>query len=116
MRGAEQTSGVEAGPARAAKIRVGFIVGATGSGKAALAMEIAKRLGAEIINADSRQFYRGMDVGTAKPSHDDRRRVKHHLIDVRDADQPLDVAEFAAMARAAIAAVANRGARPLVVG
>jgi tRNA dimethylallyltransferase len=57
-----------------------------------------------------------MDVGTAKPTHDDRRRVKHHLVDVRDADEPLDVAEFAAMARAAIADVANRGARPLVVG
>ncbi|MDO8433095.1 MAG: tRNA (adenosine(37)-N6)-dimethylallyltransferase MiaA [Candidatus Binatus sp.] len=110
------TSSIAAEAGGAAKLRVGFIVGPTGSGKSAFAMEIAPPLGAEIVNADSRQFYRGMDLGTAKPSEDDRRRVPHHLIDVRDADDPLDVADFAAMAHAAIADVARRGARPIVVG
>jgi tRNA dimethylallyltransferase len=99
-----------------ARIAVGFIVGPTGAGKSALAMEIAERLHCEIINADSRQFYRGMDLGTAKPSAADRARVAHHLIDLRNPDQPLDVAEFAALARAAIAEVAARGRSPLVVG
>jgi tRNA dimethylallyltransferase len=102
--------------ASSAKIRVGFIVGPTGSGKSSLALEIAERVGAEIVNADSRQFYRGMDVGTAKPSVEDRRRVAHHLVDVREPGQPIDVAEFSALARDAIGEIAARGAKPLVVG
>ena len=92
MRSSHQEASAGAGAEKLARIRVGFIVGPTGSGKSALAMKIAERLGAEIINADSRQFYRGMDLGTAKPSPDDRRRVPHHLIDVRDPGEPLDVA------------------------
>ncbi|HLX36877.1 MAG TPA: AAA family ATPase, partial [Candidatus Binataceae bacterium] len=100
----------------AGRIKVGFIVGPTGSGKSALAMEVAERLEAEIVNADSRQLYVGMDIGTAKPSPEERRRVPHHLIDVRRPDQPLDVAEFVAIARAAIADIAKRGRRALVVG
>ncbi|HLI79360.1 MAG TPA: tRNA (adenosine(37)-N6)-dimethylallyltransferase MiaA [Candidatus Binataceae bacterium] len=98
------------------RTKAGFIVGPTGSGKSAIAMVVAERLGAEIVNADSRQLYTGMDIGTAKPSADDRRRVPHHLIDVRTPDQPLDVAEFVAMARAAIVGIARRGRRALVVG
>jgi tRNA dimethylallyltransferase len=98
------------------RIKVGFIVGPTGSGKTAIAMMLAERLGAEIVNADSRQLYTGMDVGTAKPSAEQRRRVPHHLIDVRAPDEPLDVAEFVAMARAAIVDSARRGRRVLVVG
>ena len=101
---------------RPARIAVGFIVGPTGAGKSALAMAVAERSNCEIVNADSRQFYRGMDLGTAKPSADDRRRVPHHLIDVRDPDQSLDVAEFAQLARAAIENIAARGRNPLVVG
>ncbi len=101
---------------RPAMIAVGFIVGPTGAGKSALAMAVAERLNCEIINADSRQFYRGMDLGTAKPSAEDRRRVPHHLIDVRDPDRPLDVAEFAELARAAIEGIAARRRNPLVVG
>jgi len=101
---------------RPARIAVGFIVGPTGAGKSALAMEVAERTNCEIVNADSRQFYRGMDLGTAKPSAEDRRRVPHHLIDVRDPGQPLDVAEFAQIARAAIEEIAARGRNPLVVG
>ncbi len=101
------------GPAR---IAVGFIVGPTGAGKSALAMAVTERLNCEIVNADSRQFYRGMDLGTAKPSAEDRARVPHHLIDVRDPDESLDVAEFAQLARAAIDEIAARGRNPLVVG
>jgi tRNA dimethylallyltransferase len=98
------------------RIAVGFIVGPTGAGKSALAMAVAERSNGEIVNADSRQFYRGMDVGTAKPTADDRARVPHHLIDVRNPGEPLDVAEFARLARDAIANIAARGRNPIVVG
>ena len=103
-------------------IRVGFIVGPTGVGKSSVAMALAERLNAEIVNADSRQVYRGMDIGTAKPDPADRRRVPHHLLDVLDllnlrtADQPLDVAEFLRLARAAVADIAARGRNVMVVG
>jgi tRNA dimethylallyltransferase len=111
------TSSAEtAAQARPGRIAVGFIVGPTGAGKSALAMAVAERMNCEIINADSRQFYRGMDLGTAKPSAADRARVAHHLIDVRDPDETLDVAEFARLARAAIEDIAARGRNPLVVG
>ena len=106
-------SGVSLRPARTA---VGFIVGPTGAGKSALAMAVAERSNCEIVNADSRQFYRGMDLGTAKPSAEDQARVPHHLIDVRNPDESLDVAEFAQLARAAIEEIAARGRNPLVVG
>lgn len=106
----------EAPRAQHARIAVGFIVGPTGAGKSALAMDVAEHSNCEIINADSRQFYCGMDLGTAKPSADDRRRVPHHLIDVRNPDDSLDVAEFAQLARAAIDEIAARGRNPLVVG
>ncbi|MGA9724756.1 MAG: tRNA (adenosine(37)-N6)-dimethylallyltransferase MiaA [Candidatus Binatus sp.] len=111
----EEAAGIAA-RTRPARIAVGFIVGPTGAGKSALAMAVAERSNCEIINADSRQFYRGMDLGTAKPSAEDRRRVPHHLIDVRNPDESLDVAEFAQLARAAIEDVAARGRNPLVVG
>ena len=97
-------------------IRVGFIVGPTGVGKSAAAMALAGRLDAEIVNADSRQVYRGMDIGTAKPAAEDRRRVPHHLLDLRALSDPLDVAEFLKLARAAIAEVAARGRNAIVVG
>jgi tRNA dimethylallyltransferase len=97
-------------------IRVGFIVGPTGVGKSAAAMALAERLDAEIVNADSRQVYRGMNIGTAKPSAEDRRRVLHHLLDIRGIGEPLDVAEFLKLARAAIAEIASRGRNVLMVG
>ena len=96
--------------------RAGFLVGPTAAGKSSIALQIAEQLGAEIVNADSRQVYRGMDIGTAKPRADELRRVAHHLIDIRDPDAPLDVAEFAVLARAAIAEIAARGRPVLVVG
>jgi tRNA dimethylallyltransferase len=97
-------------------MHAGFIVGPTAAGKSSIAIQIAEQLGAEIVNADSRQVYRGMDIGTAKPRADELRRVPHHLIDIRDPDAPLDVAEFAVLARAAIAEIAARGRPVLVVG
>lgn len=96
--------------------RVGFIVGPTGSGKSALAIEIAARLSAEIVNADSRLFYRGLDIGTAKPGALERARVAHHLIDICTPDAAIDAARFAFLARAAIDDIVRRGKRPLVVG
>jgi tRNA dimethylallyltransferase len=98
------------------RIRVGFIVGPTGAGKTGLALEVAEHLGAEIVNADSRQIYREMDIGTAKPTQAERRRAPHHLIDVRTPAEPLDVAGFARLAREAIREVAARGRPVLVVG
>jgi tRNA dimethylallyltransferase len=74
------------------------ILGPTASGKSALATALARRTGAEILSADSMQVYRGMDVGTAKPSAAERAEVRHHLIDVVDPDQPFTVARFVEMA------------------
>src|ERR1700684_3182806 len=96
--------------------RVGFVVGPTGVGKTPFAIGLAERLGAEIVNADSRQLYRGMDLGTAKPTLKERARVAHHLLDVADPDSPLDVVQFQAMAEAAITNIIGRSRRALVVG
>ena len=79
-------------------------------------MEIAARHGAEIVSADSRQIYRGMDVGTAKPSRDERARVRHHLIDVVDPGERYDVARYQRDARAALAGIAARSGLAIVVG
>lgn len=96
--------------------RVVAIVGPTAVGKSAIAMTIAERLDAEIVSADSRQIYRGLDVGTAKPSPGDRRRVPHHLIDVVDPDERFDAARFRSLALDAIGAAAARGRPVLVCG
>lgn len=93
-----------------------MIIGPTGAGKTGFAIEVAERLGAEIVNADSRQIYRRMELGTAKPTGPQRSRVPHHLIDIREPDAPLDVAEYAVLAGAAIAEIAARGRPVLVVG
>lgn len=92
------------------------VVGPTGVGKSALALNLARRHGGEIVNADSRQVYRGMDVGTAKPSPEDRASVPHHLYDVADPDDDFSLVRFLALAREAIAGVHRRGALPVVVG
>lgn len=95
---------------------VAAIVGPTATGKSAIAMAIAERLNAEIVSADSMQVYRGMDAGTAKPTPDDRRRVRHHLVDVVAPDQEFSVHEYRLRAAAAIADVRSRGKLPLIVG
>ena len=92
------------------------IVGPTGVGKSALALMLARRHRGEIVNADSRQVYRGMDVGTAKPSLEHRAGVPHHLYDVADPDGEFSLAHFLALARDAIAGVHRRGVLPILVG
>src|SRR5438045_818012 len=92
------------------------IVGPTASGKTALAMRVAERLGGEIVSADSRQVYRGMDIGTAKPSAEERARIRHHLIDVADPGERYDVLRYQRDGRAALAEVRARGHVALVVG
>jgi len=95
--------------------------GPTASGKSTLAVDVALALGArgrraEIVNADSMLVYRGMDIGTAKPSPAERRGVPHHLIDILDVTRTASVADFQALARAAIADCRARGAIPILVG
>ena len=92
------------------------IVGPTAVGKTTLAVELAERLNGEIISADSRLFYRGMDIGTAKPSAADRERVHHHLIDVADPDETWSLAAFKEAAVQAISDVQQRGRLPFLVG
>jgi tRNA dimethylallyltransferase len=92
------------------------IVGPTASGKSDLAMAIAARMPVEILVADSRQVYRGMDVGTAKPSREARASVPHHLLDIADPDEPFTVAQWVARARELIPEIVARGRIPLLVG
>ncbi len=93
-----------------------IITGPTATGKTALAIELAIRHGAEIISADSRQVYRYLDIGTAKPTLEQRAAVPHHLIDVVNPDEQFDGARFRSLAMTAIYDVTQRGKRVLVVG
>jgi len=92
------------------------IVGPTASGKTRLSVELARAVGGEIVNADSVQLYRGMDVGSAKATPEERGGVPHHLLDVLDPAQEASVAEFQREARAAIADIDGRGRVPILVG
>lgn len=97
------------------------IVGPTASGKSELAVDVAAALiergqPAEIVNGDSMLVYRGMDIGTAKPTLAERRGVPHHLIDIMDVTASASVAEFQGLARAAIAGIRDKGALPILVG
>jgi tRNA dimethylallyltransferase len=92
------------------------IVGPTAVGKTALSLHLAEAIGGEIVSADSRQVYRGMDVGTAKATTAERGRVPHHLIDVVDPDEPLSLAQYQEMAYAAIDDILARGRVPFLVG
>jgi len=93
-----------------------LLVGPTASGKSGLALEFAEAAGAEMVNCDAQQVYRGLDIGTAKPSVEDRARIPHHLYDVVEPDQEINAGRYAALADAAIADIAARGRLPLVVG
>ena len=93
-----------------------IILGPTGSGKSALALEIAQRLGGEIVNCDSLQLYRGFDIGTAKSSPEERRRVPHHLFDILDPAQTFGAGDYAAVARPVLREITSRGRIPVVVG
>ena len=92
------------------------IVGPTATGKTALAIALAQRLGGEIVGADSRQVYRQMDIGTAKPTAEERALAPHHLIDVVDPDQEFSLAQYLEQAGAALEDVWSRGKQPLLVG
>jgi tRNA dimethylallyltransferase len=98
------------------KPRVILLVGPTGVGKTGLALDMAGRFGGEIVSADSLQVYRGMDIGTAKPTLEERRRISHHLIDVVDPDQPFDASRYRDLARDAIASLHREKKTVFVVG
>ena len=92
------------------------VVGATAAGKSDLAVELALAVGGEVVNADSMQLYRGMDIGTAKLTEAERRGVPHHLLDVWDVTRAASVAEYQELADAAIAGITGRGQVPVVAG
>jgi len=93
-----------------------YLCGATASGKSAVAVELAARIGGEIVNADAYQLYRGLEVCTAKPSPKERAAVPHHLLDVLDPSEACDAQRFREMALPVIASIVARGRWPLVVG
>ena len=92
------------------------VVGPTGSGKSALAIELALALGGECVNADSMQFYRGMNIGTAKVTVEEMRGVPHHLLDTLDVTEEASVATFQAQARQTFDEIRARGNYPILVG
>jgi len=93
-----------------------YICGPTAVGKSAIAMDLAARINGEIISVDSMQVYRGMDIGTAKPSLEERNQIGHHLIDVADLSENFDAARFVKLAKEAEAEILRRGKRPIYCG
>jgi tRNA dimethylallyltransferase len=93
-----------------------LVLGPTGSGKTALSLSLAERFGGEIVSCDSVAVYRGMDLGTAKPTKEERARVPHHLIDVVDPNEAFTAGEYSRRGRAALREIANRGKLPIVTG
>jgi tRNA dimethylallyltransferase len=93
-----------------------LLLGPTGSGKTALSLELGERFGGEIVSCDSVAVYRGMDLGTAKPTADERARLPHHLIDVAEPDQPFTAGEYSRQARTVLREIAGRGRLPIVTG
>ncbi len=92
------------------------VVGPTAVGKSKVAIELAKRLDGEVISADSMQVYKGMDIGTAKPGPKERRKIRHHLINIVDPPVDFSVAEYQRLARTAIEEITQRGKLPMLVG
>ena len=92
------------------------VVGATAAGKSSLALTLAQRIGGEVVNTDSMQIYRGMDIGTAKLPVEQRLGIPHHLLDLLDPSEPVTVAEFQQWARQVIADCHARGVTPILVG
>jgi tRNA dimethylallyltransferase len=93
-----------------------FIAGPTAVGKSAIALALAEKIGGEIISADSMQVYRGLDVGTAKPTADERKRIPHHLIDVCDLTEAFDAAQFIRLAQKAVSEIQSRHRTPIFCG
>ena len=98
------------------KIKLTAIVGPTASGKSGLALELARRTGAHIVSCDSMQIYRGMDIGTAKPTAEEMREIPHHMIDIVDPDKDFTLADFTVMARSEIEAIAGSGSPVILCG
>ncbi|MBN2566323.1 MAG: tRNA dimethylallyltransferase, partial [Candidatus Eisenbacteria bacterium] len=92
------------------------IVGPTAVGKTSVAILVARALGCEVVSADSRQVYRGMDIGTAKPTLTERALVRHHLVDVAEPSETYDAARYALDAERAISGIESRGAGAIVAG
>ncbi|HEY0827778.1 MAG TPA: tRNA (adenosine(37)-N6)-dimethylallyltransferase MiaA [Bacilli bacterium] len=103
-------------PLAAAKPKLIVLLGPTSVGKTRLSLEIAKKFQCEIISGDSMQVYRGMDIGTAKATPDERRMIPHHLIDIREPDEPFSVTEFQDLAGNAVKEIFDRGHTPFIVG
>jgi len=93
-----------------------LLLGPTGSGKTALSLALGERFSGEIVSCDSVAVYRGMDLGTAKPTKEEQARLPHHLIDVAEPDQPFTAGEYSRLARAALREIACRGRLPIVTG
>jgi len=93
-----------------------LLLGPTGSGKTALSLMLGEHFGGEIVSCDSVAVYRGMDLGSAKPTAEERARLPHHLIDVADPDQPFTAGEYSRQARTALRQIAGRGKLPIVTG
>jgi DNA polymerase III delta prime subunit len=98
------------------KIQILAIVGPTASGKTAVAVELARRLGGEVVSCDSMQVYRRMDIGTAKPTIEEMCGIPHHLIDAVEPDAPFSCAEYVSMASEAVKDIAARGKLPILCG
>jgi len=98
------------------KIKIVLVCGPTGVGKTAAAIAVARKFGAEIISADSMQVYRGMDIGTAKPSAAERAQIPHHMIDILEPDEDFDARLFSQMGRKVIAQLGRQEKLPFVVG
>ena len=113
---AEEASNNEGALAPASTPLAVLLLGPTGSGKTALSLALAERFNGEIISCDSVAVYRGMDLGTAKPTSAERARFPHHLIDVADPDQPFTAGDYSRQARTALRDIASRSKLPIVTG
>ncbi|MFM2217223.1 MAG: tRNA dimethylallyltransferase [Planctomycetota bacterium] len=111
-----ETSGIPSDWILAPLDQVLYLTGPTASGKTQVALRVAERIGAEIISVDSMAVYRGMDIGTAKPTRDEQTAIPHHLIDVRDPDEDYSVAEYLTNAHRIASEIKGRGNRVMFVG
>lgn len=98
------------------KTKIITVVGPTASGKSEYALTLAEKLDGEIISGDSMQIYRGMDIGTAKPTSDEMRGIRHHLIDIAGIEEPFSVSKFVILAEKAIEDIVSRGKTPIIAG
>ena len=98
------------------KIKILAVVGPTASGKTAVSVELARRLGGEVVSCDSMQVYRRMNIGTAKPTEEEKRGIPHHLIDVVEPDAPFSCAEYVTAASEAVKEITSRGKLPILCG